>query len=305
MSTSTSRPAAVPAPAGTLDDGANARARRAKARRERRGTLAATVVVAVVVVGMLSPFAWAGLTAVKPFYAAFTNPPTWSFTPQFDAFTDLWRGTYFAAIAANTLAVAVAAVLVMLVVGAPAAYAFARYAGVIGPVLLVIAVVLRTVPRFAVVLPLYEASRAVGLYDTNIALVAAFVAVNMPFTLLLLVGFFRDIPVELDEAAMVDGCSRFGAFRRVIVPVMGPGLVTAGVFTFLVAFQEYLIALTLTQNDAVTIPVFIAAQRGADEISTYQLLAAASIALVLPIALIAVGARRYLVAGLGGGAVKG
>ena len=195
MSTSTSRPAAVPAPAGTLDDGANARARRAKARRERRGTLAATVVVAVVVVGMLSPFAWAGLTAVKPFYAAFTNPPTWSFTPQFDAFTDLWRGTYFAAIAANTLAVAVAAVLVMLVVGAPAAYAFARYAGVIGPVLLVIAVVLRTVPRFAVVLPLYEASRAVGLYDTNIALVAAFVAVNMPFTLLLLVGFFRDIPV--------------------------------------------------------------------------------------------------------------
>nr|WP_240897892.1 carbohydrate ABC transporter permease [Kineococcus vitellinus] len=192
----------------------------------------------------------------------------------------------------------------MLVVGAPAAYAFARYAGVIGPVLLVLAVVLRTVPRFAVVLPLYEAARSVGLYDTRIALVAAFVAVNMPFTLLLLVGFFRDIPVELDEAAMVDGCSRLGAFRRVIVPVMGPGLVTAGVFTFLVAFQEYLIALTLTQNDAVTIPVFIAAQRGADETSTYQLLAAASIALVLPIALIAVAARRYLVAGLGAGGVK-
>ncbi|WP_432565356.1 carbohydrate ABC transporter permease [Kineococcus sp. SYSU DK003] len=282
----------------------NQRARAAKVRRERLTTLAVTVVVAAVVLGMLMPFAWAGLTAVKPFWAAFTNPPTWSFTPQFDAFGDLWRGTRFAEILLNTLLVAVAAVLVMLVVGAPAAYAFARYAGIIGPVLLVLAVVLRTVPRFAVVLPLYEAARAVGLYDTNIALVAAFVAVNMPFTLLLLVGFFRDIPEELDEAAMVDGCSRLGAFRRVIVPVMGPGLVTAGVFTFLVAFQEYLIALTLTQNDAVTIPVFIAAQRGADETSTYQLLAAASIALVLPIAFIAVAARRYLVAGLGGGAVK-
>jgi multiple sugar transport system permease protein len=253
----------------------------------------------------LTPFIWAMLTAVKPFREAFTNPPTWVFTPQFSSFVELWRGTEFAAVLVNTFIVAICSVIVALAFGAPAAYAFARYAGIIGPLLLVLAVVLRTIPRFAIILPFYEASKALGIYDTNFALVAALVAVNMPFTLILLVGFFRDIPVELDEAAMIDGCSRFGAFRRVIIPLMGPGLVTAGVFTLLLAFQEYVVALTLTQNDAVTIPVFIAAQKGADDVSTYQTLAAASVALVIPVILIVFFARRYLVAGIGGGAVKG
>jgi multiple sugar transport system permease protein len=253
----------------------------------------------------LAPFIWAMLTAVKPFRQAFTNPPTWAFTPEAGSFVDLWRGTEFAAVLGNTFVVAICTVIVALLVGAPAAYAFARYAGVVGPILLVLAVILRTIPRFAVILPFYEAAKAVGLYDTNIALVAALVAVNMPFTLILLVGFFREIPIELDEAAMIDGCSRFGAFRRVIIPVMGPGLVTAGVFTLLLAFQEYVVALTLTQNAAVTIPVFIAAQKGADDVSTYQSLAAASVALVIPVVLIVFFARRYLVAGIGGGAVKG
>ncbi|MFT2690388.1 carbohydrate ABC transporter permease [Clavibacter zhangzhiyongii] len=274
-------------------------------RRERIGSLWAGAALIVVVIVALSPFLWALLTAIKPFQDAFTNPPTWIFEPRLDAFVDLWRGTRFAEVLVNTFIVAGLTVVVALVVGAPAAYAFARYAGVVGPILLLLAVVLRTIPRFAVVLPFYEMSQALGIYDTKLALTAALVAVNMPFTLLLLVGFFRDIPTELDEAAMIDGCSRFGAFRRVIVPLMGPGLVTAGVFTLLVAFQEYLVALTLTQNQAVTIPVFIAAQKGADDISTYQTLAAASIALVIPVVLIAVFARKYLVAGLGGGAVKG
>ena len=274
-------------------------------RAERRGTVAVTTVVVVVVVVMLTPFLWATLTALKPFTAAFTNPPTWLFQPRADAFVDLWQGTRFAFVLGNTLLVGVVSVVVALVLGAPAAYAFSRYAGVAGPLLLIAATVLRTVPRFAVVLPFYRAARALGVYDTDLALVVAFVALNLPFTLLLLVGFFRGIPSELDEAAMVDGCSRLGAFRRVVLPLMGPGLVTAGMFTLLLAFQEYLVALTLTQNDAVTVPVFVAAAKGADDVSTYQVLAAASVALVVPIAFIAVLARRHLVAGLGGGAVKG
>ncbi|MFC5931747.1 carbohydrate ABC transporter permease [Cryobacterium melibiosiphilum] len=281
------------------------RTRRAKKNRDRNLSVTLGLVLTFVVVMSLSPFVWAFLTAVKPFQAAFTNPPTWVFEPQFDAFVELWRGTQFASVLGNTFLVAVLTVIVALCVGAPAAYAFARYAGVIGPILLILAVVLRTIPRFAIVLPFYEASQMLGIYDTNFALVAALVAVNMPFTLLLLIGFFRDIPKELDEAAMIDGCSHFGAFRRVIIPLMGPGLVTAGVFTLLVAFQEYLVALTLTQNSAVTIPVFIAAQKGADDVSTYQTLAAASILLVIPVVFIAIFARKYLVAGLGGGAVKG
>jgi multiple sugar transport system permease protein len=261
-------------------------------------------VMIVIALLMLAPFIWAGLTAIKPFDKAFLNPPVWSFTPQLSSFTKLWQNTQFASIMVNTAGVAVASVVVTLVVGAPAAYAFARYRGRVGPILLVLALVFRALPRFAVVLPFYQASRAVGLYDTRTVLVIAFVAINMPFTLLLLTGFFRAIPEELDEAAMVDGCTRLTAFWRVIVPLTGPGLVTAGLFSFLLAFQEYLIPLTLTQNNAVTIPLFVAAQSGADDVTTYQLLAACSLALAVPIVLITIFARKYFVEGLVGGAVK-
>lgn len=259
----------------------------------------------VIAVLLMTPFIWAGLTALKPFADAFQNPPVWGFKPQLDAFAQLWQGTEFARILGNTVIVAVVSMAVSLAIGAPAAYAFARYRGRIGPMLLVLALVFRAIPRFAVVLPFYQASRALGIYDTDFALIIAFVAVNMPFLLLLLTGFFRELPVELDESAMIDGCTRLGAFRRVIVPLSGPGLVTAGLFAFLLAFQEYLVALTLTQNTAVTIPVFVAAQSGADDITTFQLLAALSLALAVPIVLITVLARKYFVSGLAGGAVKG
>ena len=284
-----------------------AQPRRGRRRGEPDGAhhpWASTTLMIVIAVIMMSPFIWAGLTAIKPFDKAFLNPPVLSFTPQLSSFTRLWQDTRFAAIMINTAGVAVVSVVVTLVVGAPAAYAFARYRGRVGPILLVLALVFRALPRFAVVLPFYQASRAVGLYDTRTVLVIAFVAINMPFTLLLLTGFFRAIPEELDEAAMVDGCTRLSAFWRVIVPLTGPGLVTAGLFSFLLAFQEYLIPLTLTQNNAVTIPLFVAAQAGADDVTTYQLLAASSLALAVPIVLVTIFARKYFVEGLVGGAVK-
>lgn len=283
--------------------------RRGSRKRRRaddtQGSVLSFVIMIGIVLLMMTPFIWAGMTALKPFVDAFRNPPVWIFTPQGDAFKQLWQATKFAKVLSNTAFVAVLSVVVSLVIGAPAAYAFSRYRGRIGPILLVLALVFRALPRFAVVLPFYQASRAVGLYDTDTALVIAFVAINMPFMLLLLTGFFREIPEELDEAAMVDGCTRLQAFRRVIVPITGPGLVTAGLFAFLLAFQEYLVALTLTQNNAVTIPVFVAAQSGADDITTFQLLAALSLALAVPIVLITVFARKYFVAGIAGGAVKG
>ena len=283
---------------------ASSRARRRR-NNEENGTWTAFVVMCLVTVVMMAPFIWAGLTAIKPFADAFANPPVWFFSPDLSVFQDLWQSTNFAKVLANTTLVAAISVVVSLAIGAPAAYAFSRYRGLIGPILLVLALVFRSLPRFAVVLPFYQGSRALGIYDTNVALVAAFVAVNMPFLLLLLTGFFRQLPEELDESAMVDGCTRLQAFWRVIVPLTTPGLVTAGLFAFLLAFQEYLVALTLTQNNATTIPVFVAAQAGADDIGTFQLLAACSLALALPIALLPIFARKYFVAGLVGGAVKG
>ncbi len=202
------------------------------------------------------------------------------------------------------MVVAVLTTLVSLIIAAPAAYALARYKGAGGLWLLIAALAFRALPRMAVVLPFYYIARATGLYDTKLLLVAVLTAVNQPFTIWLLRNFFVNIPDELEESAMVDGCSRFQAFRRIILPLVGPGLVTAGVFTFLLAYQEYLIPVVLTQTDAVTLPVFIA-QFSTENIQDWPVIAAAGTSLALPVIVLVVIAQRFLVAGLTAGAVKG
>jgi multiple sugar transport system permease protein len=275
------------------------------APRRRRSWNVSTPVLTVVVLASLLPFVWAFLTAIKPYIAAFTNPPTWTFTPTFQAFSDLWYTTEFVAIFVNTMIIAAATVVVSLAFAAPAAYGLARYAGSIGVWLLVLALVFRALPRFAIVLPFYDFARLLGLYDTRTMLVIALVAINQPFTLWMLRNFFAAIPAELEEAAMMDGCSRYQAFFRIILPNVTPGLMTAGIFTLLLAYQEYLVAVALTQSEATTLPVFIASFGSSENADLYQIIAASSIALAIPIVLIAFFAQRYLIAGLTGGAVKG
>ena len=171
-------------------------------------------------------------------------------------------------------------------------------------VLLILALVFRALPRFAVVLPMYDITRSLGIYDTTYAMAAALIVINQPFTIWLLRNFFAEIPKELDEAAMIDGCSRIGMLRRVMIPLMGPGILTAGIFVFLFAFQEYLTALVLTDTSSKTVPVFIATQLG-QTLPMLQQAGAASMLLTIPVFVIAFIAQKYLVAGLSDGAVKG
>jgi len=274
-----------------------------KPRKGRMGLVVILILIAVSFV-FLTPFIWTFMAATKPTAKAFANPPVFVYHPTFEAFVSLWQQTNFAHYLVNTFLVAVGSVLVALVVGAPAAYALSRYDGPIGAILLVLALAFRALPRFAVAFPFYEAAQRFGIYDTQLALLVALVALNQPFTIWLLRNFFREIPRELDEAAMVDGCTRFQTLVRVILPVMGPGLVTAGIFTFLFAFQEYLLALVLTDTNAKTIPVFIATQIG-QNLPLLQQASAATILVALPILLMAMVVQRFLVAGLTGGSVKG
>lgn len=252
----------------------------------------------------LLPFAWALLTAIKPFRDAFTFPPTWNFTPTIDSFSALYYKTDFVAIFENTIVVAVLTMVVSLGIAAPAAYAMSRYSGRIGAWLLIIALVFRALPRFAVVLPFYNVAQSLGVYDTQGMLVVALVAVNQPFTLWLLRNFFAAIPTSLDEAAQIDGCGPVRAFFRVILPLATPGLATAGIFTLLLAYQEYLIPLALTQTNAQTISVFVASIGARQSVNSLQTLAASNVALAIPVLFLALFAQRYLVSGLTAGSVK-
>lgn len=279
-------------------------------KRRRRGgpkrpPVVTGILLAVLCIVMLSPFIWMTLSVTKPTDVAFSNPPVlWDYQPTLQAFVDLWETTYFADYLVNTIVVAVVSTVIALVIGIPAAYALSRFPSYVSALLLVLALIFRALPRFSVVLPMYDISRALGIYDTTFALAIALVAINQPFTIWLLRNFFAEIPRELDEAAMIDGCTRIGMLRRVMIPLMGPGILTAGIFVFLFAFQEYLTALVLTDTSSKTVPVFIATQLG-QTLPMLQQAGAASMLLTIPVFVIAFIAQKYLVAGLSDGAVKG
>jgi multiple sugar transport system permease protein len=252
----------------------------------------------------LSPFIWTAMSVTKPTDVAFVNPPVFFYQPSLQAFVDLWETTYFAQYLGNTLIVAGITTVLGLIIGIPAAYALSRMPGYISAVLLILALIFRALPRFAVVLPMYEISQRLGIYDTTFALAIALVAINQPFSIWLLCNFFAEIPKDLDEAAMIDGCTRISMLRKLMIPLMGPGILTAGIFLFLFAFQEYLTAAILTDTASKTVPVFITTQLG-QTLPMLQQAGAAAILLTLPVIGIAFIAQKYLVAGLAAGAVKG
>ncbi|KNC18522.1 hypothetical protein AC792_11700 [Arthrobacter sp. RIT-PI-e] len=274
-------------------------------RRRPTGKRTSAVLLILLALVMLAPFVWTGLSVTKPTNVAFANPPVVSgYTPTLEAFRNLWETTYFARYLGNTAIVALISTVVALLIGIPAAYALSRFPGWVSAVLLLLALIFRSLPRFSVVLPMYEISRSLGIYDTNFALAAALVAINQPFTIWLLRNFFADIPKELDEAAMIDGCTRVSLLWRIMIPLMRPGILTAGVFVFLFAFQEYLTALVLTDTTSKTVPVFITTQLG-QTLPMLQQAGAAAMLLTLPVIGIAFVAQKYLVAGLSDGSVKG
>lgn len=273
-------------------------------RRPPSRTILVGLFLFAVCVLMMAPVLWTIVTVTKPTSVAFLDPPVFTWEPTFEAFVNLWQTTNFYRDLINTVVVAIGSTIVALVLGIPAAYALSRAPGWVSAGLLVLALVFRALPRFSVVLPMYEISVTLGIYDTRFALGAALVAINQPFSIWLLRNFFAEIPSSLDEAAMLDGCNRIQILTRIMVPLMGPGIITAGLFMFLFAFQEYLTAVVLTNVDARTVPVFIATQLG-QTLPMLQQAGAAAVLLTLPVIVFAFVAQKYMVAGLNAGSVKG
>lgn len=204
----------------------------------------------------------------------------------------------------NSLAVATLTTLVALALGLPAAYGIARLPVPGKRLLLLVVVACTAFPQIATVSPLYLLLRALGLRDTWMALVLANTSFALPLLIWLLAGFIREIPVELEEAAFLDGAGRLGTLRRVILPLIAPGVASAALLTFLAAWNEFLFAYTFTATEASrTVPVALALFPGVFEVPWGDI-AAASILASLPPVLIVVGLHRWLVRGLVAGALK-
>lgn len=204
----------------------------------------------------------------------------------------------------NSIITALLSTGISLVLGVPAAYAVTRFRTRLGQVFIILALVMRMVPPIVVGVPMVRIFQATGLYDTSFALALAHTTISLPLSIWLMASFFESVPVELEEAAKIDGASRMGALWRVVLPVTSGGIAVTAIFAFLASWNEFLFSLLLTAFRSQTTPIVIAnfqTQFGLD----WGAMTSLAVLYSLPVILLTLMLQRHIVAGLTLGAVKG
>ena len=251
------------------------------------------------------PVLWTAVISFRQYVDAFSTPLKWTAPFTFENYSSLWIDKSFYRNFLNTVLVTLGTVTISLTVGCLAGYALARYKGAVGFWLLMIALVFRALPHSTLLPSFFTLFDALGIRNSYFSLIVVLVAINQPFTIWMLRSFFTHIPAELDEAALVDGCSRFQAFKRVIVPVMWPGIVTTGLFSFLLAYNDFLLSSALTNADKMTMPAAIANAISAESETLLMQGVAGAVSITIPLIILVALFQRQIVSGLTQGAVKG
>jgi multiple sugar transport system permease protein len=261
------------------------------------------VAAAGVVLFWLFPVYWIVLTSLKPLAEINSAIPSFVFKPTLENYRDLFGQFEFSAILFNSIVVTVVTCFVVIVLGVMAAYALARMKVPGEKHISLWILSLRFLPPIAVAIPFYIQWQDLQLLDTYPGLILVYVAFNLPFAIWLLRGFLADVPIELEEAALLDGLTRLQILRRVVVPVILPGLASTSIFVFVFTWNEYLMALMLTSVQTVTAPVAISKFVMPYTILWGDLSAAVVIQLVPMLAVVFL-LQRHIVRGMTLGAVK-
>jgi multiple sugar transport system permease protein len=258
-------------------------------------------VLGALLVFFLFPLTWMILTSLKTNVQAMAYPPSFIFTPTLRNYVDVFAKNPFAQYIVNSTVVAVLAVGASLVCGLPAAYAMARRRQrSLGFLFLMV----RILPGIAFLVPLFVIYRHLGFINTLGGLALAHVIVVLPLVIWIMVGFFEDIPRELEESALIDGCSRAGIFMRIVLPLSKPGIVAATILGFIASWNNFIFALILGGKNTVTLPIAVYSFVSFEDVNWGGLTAAATI-ITLPIIALSLIVQRYLAGGLTMGAVKG
>ena len=256
----------------------------------------------------LFPIAWMVLTALKPADLSQTLPPVWVFPPTLRNFSDVLTGrTYasqnFGSLLVHSLIVTVASTMLALLVGIPAAYALARvrFRGRRSAAMWILSTIM--FPPAVSVVPVFILSARLGLTDTYTVLIVPYAAFSLPMVIWMLRSYIKQIPFEIEEAAMMDGLSQVGLLRTIVFPLLMPGIVAASLLCAILSWNEFLFALALTRSNVQTAPV------GLNEFTSmygtqWGTLTAAATVTVAPILVMTLVLRRRLVEGLTFGAVK-
>ena len=283
-------------------------ARRPGWRHRAREAGFAALVVAIVLFATL-PFLWTVITSLKRLPEIYASPAT--YLPRaivVEHWEEVLTLARFTRSLLNSAIVASSATAISLLVGSFCAYALARLRFPGKGIVLAVVLAVAMFPGIAILSPLYLLFRDWGLINTRLSLILPYVTFTLPVCIWTLTAFFRDLPVELEEAARVDGCTRWQVYREIVVPLAAPGVVTTAILLFIAAWNEFLFARTFISDQALyTAPVAVAQFEGADiaAATPWGQISAAAVATTLPLVLLVLIFQRRIISGLTAGAIKG
>lgn len=280
-------------------------------RRRTRDTVLVHLAALIVALVIALPFLYMVVASVSPQSNLISRPPQWipdrlDWSRYQEIFSgDGGAGSTFRAAMVNSTIVGVATVAISMVIGIFGAYAFARLDFRFRRVTLMVFLATYMLPQIAMLIPMYLILNSLGLLDSRLGLIMVDCSLVIPFTLWILSNYFLTVPLDLEDAARIDGCSRVGALFRVILPSAKPGIFAAIMFAFLLAWDEFMYALVFTSSNASkTLPVAISEFAGRYT-TDFGLVAAGGILAALPPVIVAVTFQRHVVSGMAAGAVKG
>ena len=273
---------------------------------KRQRSLRSFIAYLLALVGLfitLFPIFWIFTISIKTQRDAFALPPIWVFKPIWSNYIRIWGAAGFAEAFRNSTIIVILGLLITLTLAIPAAYALHRlpFRGKgLFSIWLLMAYML---PEFLFIIPMYVIWQRLNLYDTYLGLVIAYQVILLPYTIWLLKGFFEDIPVELEDAARIDGCTRLQALQKIYLPLAAPGISATAILIGIWIWNEVAFALALTFSDAKTVTIAAAGFRGYASIDWGAITAASTVS-IIPMLIFTFFAQKYIVQGLTLGSVK-
>lgn len=244
---------------------------------------------------------WMILSSFKSNVQVTAYPPLWVFRPTLQNYIDVFTKNPFFSYMLNSTIIAVSAVGVGLVCGLPAAYSMARHRQAALGFFVLTA---RILPGIAFLVPLFVIYRQLGLINTHVGIILTHIIIVLPMIVWIMAGFFEDIPRDLEDAALIDGCSRVATFARIVLPLSLPGIVAATILSFIASWNNFIFVLILGGKDTITLPMAVYSFVSFEDVNWGGLTAAATI-ITVPILALSLVVQRFLAGGLTMGAIKG
>lgn len=274
-----------------------------KKRKRMAAKIGKGLVLAIASAFFAGPYLWMILISLKPKVDIF-EPGKFIFKPTLENYTSIIYQAHILDYFKNSIIVAVCSTVISLLIGSFAAYGFARFNWKKREKTAFLVLSQRMLPSMAIVIPYFLMAMAAGLLDTKLILVICYMLFNIPFTILMMRGFFEDIPIEIEEAGLIDGCSRFQVLKELILPLSLPGLTATAIFCLINSWNEFVFANFLTSINAKTVPTSVMLFLSVSG-TKWGEMAATGVLASLPAIIFGITVQKYMIRGLTFGAVKG